>query len=90
MRFRQFVRWCERRSQEGTLGHVDTVRCLQIINEMYFVPFWKRNKAWHNEYEEYVLKRIVNPIDEMRRYFKKADRLIKKGDAKVYVINKKV
>ena len=36
------------------------------------------------------LKRIVNPIDEMRRNFKRADRLIKKGDVKVYVINKKV
>lgn len=90
MRFRQFVKWCERRSQEGMLGRVETVRCLQIINEMWCVPFWKRNKAWHNEYEEYVLKRIVNPIDEMRRNFKRADKLIKKGDTKVYVINKKM
>ena len=90
MRFRQFVRWSERRAQEGMLGRVETLRCLQIINEMYFVPFWKRNRAWHNEYEEYVLKRIVNPIDEMKRNLKRADRLIKKGDVKVYVINKKV
>lgn len=90
MRFRQFVRWCERRAQEGMLGRVETIKCLQIINEMNFVPFWKRNRAWHNEYEEYVLKRIVNPIDEMRKYLKRADRLIKKGDTKVYVVNKKV
>lgn len=90
MRFRQFVRWCERRSQEGMLGHVETIKCLQIINEMAFVPFWKRNRAWHNEYEEHVLKKIVNPIDEMRRNLKRADRLIKKGDTKFYVVNKKV
>lgn len=39
MRFRQFVRWCTKRYDEGMLGSVDTVRCLQIINKMYFVPF---------------------------------------------------
>lgn len=89
MTYKEFKKWCTDRCFDGYWGHKEALICLNVCSEIDKLPFWKRQKTWKEE-EEFIVNKIVNPIDEMRRNFKRADRLIKKGDTKVYVINKKV
>lgn len=66
MTYRQFYRWCSKRAHDGCWGYATAVRCLNVIDVMKEIPFWRRKKEW-KQYEQMVLTELVNPTNERIR-----------------------
>lgn len=64
MKFKEFSKWCNDRCFDGCWGIKEAVICSNICQEIYKLPFWKREKAW-KEHEEFIINNIVQPIDKM-------------------------
>lgn len=62
MTFKQFLRWCDERAHDGCWGMLEALICLDILDEMRKLPFWKRKKKWR-EYERDVVTQIVEPTN---------------------------
>ena len=63
MRFREFKSWCEQRVCDGCWGLAEAKASIAIIEIISSAPFWKREKLCREEYEESVVRQIVNPIE---------------------------
>ena len=57
MKFKEFVNWCNERACEA-------IACINLINEIMKIQFWKREKIWKENYERQVLEEIINPIEK--------------------------
>jgi hypothetical protein len=64
MTFKEFSKWCNHRAGDGCWGSVEAMICIDIIQTVNKVPFWKREKFWKLNYEEPVLNEIVKPIEK--------------------------
>jgi hypothetical protein len=64
MTFKEFDEWCNERACDGCWGMVTALVCIDILENVKKVPFWKRRKYWESEYEKRVLDEIVNPIEK--------------------------
>lgn len=64
MKYKDFVRWCNRRACDGCWGYATCIVCIAIMNEMKSVPFYKRNKLWR-ELRADVEEKVVKPINEL-------------------------
>ena len=62
MSFKQFFRWCDERAHDGCWGMLEALICLDILDEILKLPFWKRKKKWR-EYEHDVVAQIVEPTN---------------------------
>lgn len=62
MTFKQFLRWCDDRAHDGCWGMLEALICLDILDEIRKLPFWKRKKKWR-EYEHDVVTQIVEPTN---------------------------
>lgn len=78
MTYRQFKKWCNDRCFDGCWGYKEALICLNVYSEIDKLPFWKREKAWKQE-EEFIVNKIVNPINSMIEAYKEADKIIKGG-----------
>ena len=38
--------------------------CIDLMEKMRKVPFWKRERVWKEKYEKQVMDEIVNPVEE--------------------------
>lgn len=38
--------------------------CIDLIQQVRKIPFWRREKFWKQNYEQQVLDEIVNPIEK--------------------------
>ena len=76
--YRQFKKWCNNRCFDGCWGYKEALICLNVYSEINKLPFWKRKKAWKQE-EEFIVNKIVTPIDSMIEAYKEADKIIKGG-----------
>lgn len=63
MKFKEFKSWCEQRACDGCWGLAEAMASIAIIEIISSAPFWKREKLWREEYEESVVRQIVNPIE---------------------------
>ena len=45
-------------------GMLEAIACINLINEVIKIQFWKREKIWKENYEQQVLEEIINPIDK--------------------------
>lgn len=63
MKFKEFRSWCDQRACEGYLGMPEDMVCLAIIERILRDPFWNRERLWRKEYEEKVVRNIVNPTE---------------------------
>ena len=63
MKFREFVKWCNKRAADGCWGMNEALICSHIISEIKKKPFWKREKEW-KKFEDDVLTAIVNPVNK--------------------------
>ena len=80
MTYRQFRKWCNDRCFDGYWEHVEACICIQTLNEIVSnAPWYKRNKLWKEEYEEYIVNKIVNPINSMIRAYEESWKIIKGG-----------
>lgn len=64
MTFKQFKQWCNDRACDGCWGHKDALCCIELIQNMMKIPWWKRNKTW-KKIETQVLYAVVTPINQM-------------------------
>lgn len=60
--YKDFQRWCNKRCHDGCRGLLEALTCLNIIDEIRNLPFWKREKKWR-EIEQQVVREIVEPIN---------------------------
>lgn len=73
MKYKEFVRWCNERACDGCWGFITAMTCINIINNMKSIPFWKRKKEW-NKISEDVYNEIVLPINKKIEQLKKETR----------------
>ena len=64
MKFKEFVNWCNERACDGCWGMREAISCINLINEIMKIQFWKREKIWKENYERQVLEEIINPIEK--------------------------
>ena len=64
MKFKEFVNWCNERTCDGCWGMLEAMTCIDLINEIRKIPFWKREKLWKENCEQQVLEEIINSIEK--------------------------
>ena len=52
-------------------GMLEAIACINLINEIMKIQFWKREKIWKENYERQVLEEIINPIEKKLEEMKK-------------------
>lgn len=62
MTFKEFKNWCNERACDGCWGMLTSLTCIDIMNRINKLRWWKRKKAWE-EIENQVMEEIVNPIN---------------------------
>ena len=63
MSFKEFRAWCNDRACDGCWNMLTAMTCIELLEKIQRVPFWKREKTWQHEYKNQVLKEIINPIE---------------------------
>lgn len=70
MKYKEFVRWCNERACDGCWSSNTAMICINIINNMKSISFWKRKREWNkisnDVYNEIVLP-INRKIEELKR-----------------------
>lgn len=70
MTWKQFRGWCNERACDGCWGYKEARICIQVLEHIQSLPFWRRKKTWETV-EQLMLEKIINPtnqkIQEMRR-----------------------
>ena len=79
MTYKQFSKWCNDRAADGCWGYKEALICLNVCSEINKLPFWKREKAWKGE-EEFIVNKIVNPINDMIQAYEESLKIIKKEE----------
>ena len=81
MTYKQFSKWCNDRAADGCWGFKEASLCCYVITEIQKLPFWKREKAWRGE-EEFIVNKIVNPINDMIQAYEESLKIIEKEEKK--------
>ena len=71
MKFKEFVNWCNKRACDGFWGILTAMACIDLIDKVKKVPFWKREKIWKENYEQQALEEIIKPIENKLEEMKK-------------------
>ena len=58
------IRDSNERACDGCWGMLEAIACINLINEIMKIQFWKREKIWKENYERQVLEEIINPIEK--------------------------
>lgn len=66
MTFKQFKLWCNDRACDGLWGYNDAIYCIDLIQTMMKIPWWKRERVW-KKIELQVLATVVTPINQKRQ-----------------------
>ena len=72
MKFKEFSNWCNDRACDGCWGLNEAIICCNLAEDIYKLPFWKREKKW-KEVEDEIVTNIINPTN------KKIDEIINKN-----------
>ena len=67
MKFKEFSDWCNQRACDGCWSMATAIYCIDICSVINSYSFWKREKIWKEQYEEHVVRDIVEVINEKRR-----------------------
>lgn len=62
MTYKNFYKWCLKRTQDGRWGFVESALCVSIISKVIQAPFWKRKRIW--ELHRASAERIVELTNE--------------------------
>lgn len=66
MKYKEFKRWCNDRACDGCWGKQEALLCIEVMNMMAKVPFWKRNKVW-KKIAHIMLVEVVTPTNQKRQ-----------------------
>lgn len=61
--YKQFNTWCNKRAADGCWSMKTAIYCLSLIDKINKVWFFRREKVWKENYEEFA-RSIVNEIQE--------------------------
>lgn len=64
MTFKEFTAWCNERACDGQWDMLTAMVCIDLMAEIRKIPFWKRERAWREQYEKQVLTEIVEPLNQ--------------------------
>ena len=59
MKYKDFINWCNDRATDGCWNLQTATTCINIIEELKRIPWWKRNKTWKQIYEQQLSNLIV-------------------------------
>lgn len=45
MKFKEFENWCSERACDGCWGMPEAIACINVINEIMKIQFWKRENS---------------------------------------------
>ena len=65
MKYKEFVKWCNQRACDGQWGINTAIRCIEVINHINELPFWKKERVWKQNFESAILNEIVYPVNEL-------------------------
>ena len=65
MKFKEFNRWCNERACDGCWGPKEALICIEVCEDMFKIPFWKREKIWKEDYEKSIVSLIVEPTNKL-------------------------
>jgi hypothetical protein len=63
MTLKQFKQWCNERACDGCWGFNDAKFCIELLDDMNKIPWWRRKKVW-NGIANRVEFAVVNPINK--------------------------
>lgn len=65
MKYREFVTWCDERACDGCWGFYKATICIDVIDNVQKLPFWKREKFWQKVNEQLgIIEFIVIPTNK--------------------------
>lgn len=64
MKYKEFVDWCNQRACDGCWSANTAIYCINICGVINSYRFWKREKIWKAQYEEHVVRDIVEVINK--------------------------
>lgn len=70
MKYKEFVRWCNERAGDGCWSYNTAMICINIINTMKSIPFWKQKQEWNNISND-ILNNIVLPTNRKIKEIRK-------------------
>ena len=60
MKFKEFVNWCNERACDGCWGMLEAIVCINLINEIMKIQFWKRENFGKKIMSSRYWKRLLN------------------------------
>ena len=69
MKFKKFKVWCNKRACDGCWGMMTAMFCIDILEEVKKIPFWKRERIWKEKYEKEIMRDVVEPIEKKMKEF---------------------
>ena len=69
MTYKEFVSWCNDRACDGCWSMGTAMYCIEVMNNINHLPFWKRKKEWlkiKDEIERDVVSVIDAKIQELK------------------------
>ena len=63
MTYKEFVSWCNERACDGCWSMGPAIYCIEVINKINALPFWKRKKEWLKVKDE-IERDVVSVINE--------------------------
>lgn len=72
MKYKEFKAWCNDRTCDGCWSSATAIYCINVINHIDSLPFWKREKQWRLVCGlDNIIENVVNPINEkMKEMYK--------------------
>ena len=65
MKYKEFVAWCNERACDGCWGFYEATTCIDVIDSVRKLPFWKREKFWQKVNEQLgIVELIVIPTNK--------------------------
>ena len=65
MKYKEFVKWCNQRACDGLWGMNTALCCIEVVNHIKKIPFWKRERVWKQTFESTILNELVCPTNEL-------------------------
>ena len=62
MKYKEFVDWCYDRACDGCWSYNTAVYCLEVVDRINSLPFWKRKKEWL-KVKDSIERNIVSVIN---------------------------
>lgn len=62
MKFKEFVKWYEYNSNSSYWNDAMNSYCENIINELYNIKWWQRERVWKKDYEDAISRNVIAPF----------------------------